>query len=806
MPVLTSPGDLRQDFGRKPQPVAPGTPATLTESTAANFNSMLATDLLISKSWNQVSVMEDMSRRYREVTGEDDLPGLNMVATINLFGGLTGGEGGRIRGPFTEEWWSKIREANQQVPEDPLLSLRPDTLNREVSKRVKNIQQRLTNVDARETSILNDIAGLGGGFAGAFVDPINIVTLPFGASASMGFLKTAVAEGVANAAVEGASQPFIQEYRNELGLPHGNDIALRNVIYAALGGAALSTAFKGVGKGIESVFDLHSGRSLADAHEKAVQEGLVDETPKTTAAKKVVRDFENVVEKNPYDPDALNQNIPKGASVHLRNMQRSMQAAKQGTVPNINVKDNPIPRKTIDLMDQGDLNNYATRQNLNVKNIEIPERMPRYGDKPDAQLRARLESSERWNDYAEPLIVLQREDGSMEAVRGLHELEVAKRSGDDIKANAFVFRQADDWTEGELRMVAASRAIHEGEATASQVADILDTRPEFFERLPKGSVARRDAPGISALSDEAKMFMRENNVAENMAARVGDRLLDEGPDTLTPRQQTEVLRVLNEENPETVSEAQTFIDEAIRFVRREDPETLFPEDKPQEFFRKRAAITNRAMKDLEKDSELFNTLIETSETLPERIPQTPQDVANVLRASIPEVEELDNALTRAANNFRKTGDLRAAADDFASKIEEAIRTGRLDGTFAERTRSGPADDRIAEQLRQRAQSKRSNQETIEVAENIGEATERLDETFRDEVQQLNEDMDPELQQALRDLTGKEDATMGDLEVPTGRTTEDPATGEITVETKTVNELMEDIDNDREFIETVRECV
>lgn len=805
MPVLTSPGDLRQDFGRKPQPVAPGTPATLTESTAANFNSMLATDLLISKSWNQVSVMEDMSRRYREVTGEDDLPGLNMVATINLFGGLTGGEGGRIRGPFTEEWWSKIREANQQVPEDPLLSLRPDTLNREVSKRVKNIQQRLTNVDARETSMLNDIAGLGGGFAGAFVDPINIVTLPFGASASMGFLKTAVAEGVANAAIEGASQPFIQEYRNELGLPHGNDIALRNVIYATLGGAALSTAFKGVGKGIESVFDLHSGRSLADAHEKAVQEGLVDETPKTTAAKKVVRDFENVVERNPYDPDSLNQNIPNGQSIHLRNMQEAMNATREGRTPDVNMAEGPIPRDTVDIMDQGDLNNYAVKQTVRANEINAPERFSRMTDEPEGRLNERFREAEDWNQYAEPVMVLKRESGELEAVKGIRELEVARRASDDVKANAFVFREADGWTLDELRMVATARAMDEGNVTPRAAADVLNVRPEFLERLPEGSVARRDAPGLSVLSREAKQFMVKNQVPENFAARLGDRLLDDGIQ-LNPRQQREVLRLLQEENPRNIDEANTVIDEAVRFVKQKEQRTLFPEEQPDDLFRERAAIVNRAMKDLDEDSELFRVLTETNETLPERIPQTPQGVANVLRASIPRVEELNNALTRAANDLRETRNLRTAADDFASEIEEAVRTGRLAGEIPERAVRDVSDARDVQRLRQRAESRATNQQIIDEAENLESSTELMEQRFQQEMDRLDEAMDEELKTALRTLAGEEDPAFGDMEVPTGRTTEDAATVETTVETKTVDELMEEINDDREFLETVRECV
>ena len=92
-----------------------------------------------------------------------------------------------------------------------------------------------------------------GGLAGAFTDPINLATMPFGASAGAGVLKTMRTEAVIGVASEALIQPNVAEWQKQIGVEYGLSDVMTNLTFAGVGAAGISGGIKGAAKGIKLV-------------------------------------------------------------------------------------------------------------------------------------------------------------------------------------------------------------------------------------------------------------------------------------------------------------------------------------------------------------------------------------------------------------------------------------------------------------------------------------------------------------------------------------------------------------------------
>lgn len=128
---------------------------------------------------------------------------------------------------------------------------------------------------ARRRAYSDDVKARGSGFAqfagemtGYMLDPVNIATLPIGASASalrgLGTLarirRVAVTELAIGATAETLIQPFVYAHKNEIGSPYSLDDSLQAIGTAALGGAVLGGAAAGIAG------FLRSAAGIADKH------------------------------------------------------------------------------------------------------------------------------------------------------------------------------------------------------------------------------------------------------------------------------------------------------------------------------------------------------------------------------------------------------------------------------------------------------------------------------------------------------------------------------------------------------------
>lgn len=165
----------------------------------------------------------------------------------------------------------------------------------------KRLRERFRAEDASREQRMSKgglIGNLAGGIAGAFTDPVNILTLPIGGGG-----KTAVTQiirnGVLNAGIEAGETPLFIAERDYQGREWTGGEMATNIALAGLGGAA----FDAVGKGIARLPALDAKLYDAAAPVRAKVDARFTEAD-------MVRAFRQMVPENAMTPD-------QAAAVHV---------------------------------------------------------------------------------------------------------------------------------------------------------------------------------------------------------------------------------------------------------------------------------------------------------------------------------------------------------------------------------------------------------------------------------------------------------------------------------------------------------
>lgn len=98
------------------------------------------------------------------------------------------------------------------------------------------------------TPFASVVGGLGGELVASLLDPLNVATLPFGATISSGIVKTALIEGGINVGVEVATHPVISAWQKELGQEYGIKDLAQNTGLSFVFGAAFGGSIKAITK------------------------------------------------------------------------------------------------------------------------------------------------------------------------------------------------------------------------------------------------------------------------------------------------------------------------------------------------------------------------------------------------------------------------------------------------------------------------------------------------------------------------------------------------------------------------------
>lgn len=163
------------------------------------------------------------------------------------------------------------------------------------------------DVRARATGLAGG-AGQFTGAAGALMgDPLVLATLPLGASAGSRILVAAAIESAIAGGVTAASQPVVQKWRKELGLPSGLGPALTNIGLATVAGFGLTAGIRGIGAGLGKLSD----RQIL----QAAEELRITDNPDVSVAWRALMKELEIREQNPF------LDTPAGMEAHARRTQ-----------------------------------------------------------------------------------------------------------------------------------------------------------------------------------------------------------------------------------------------------------------------------------------------------------------------------------------------------------------------------------------------------------------------------------------------------------------------------------------------------
>lgn len=168
----------------------------------------------------------------------------------------------QLTGKSVSSLWAgtSIRETGENrddIVDREILRLRdvdPRFANVKTSKELLPDAKRIAQEQFQKTQELEAryegspfTAALVGGMVGSLKDPIQLWTLPFGASLGVGKSLTGfmLKEGAISMGVEAALQPSVMDWQKELGHKYGFGDAALNVLAAGVGSAALSGAIGG---------------------------------------------------------------------------------------------------------------------------------------------------------------------------------------------------------------------------------------------------------------------------------------------------------------------------------------------------------------------------------------------------------------------------------------------------------------------------------------------------------------------------------------------------------------------------------
>jgi hypothetical protein len=192
-----------------------------------------------------------------------------------------------------------VEQWKQENPGTELADLpTQDQVEQEWIKRGGAALKQSNDLSSRTTSNLSSVGGFLGSAAGSLSDPISLLTLPFGAGAAQGILRTALVEGAINAGGDAVGQVVSFPSRQQVDPNYGAESALADIAAAGAGGAILGAGFKG----------------LAGAWERA----------RTGEWPSHVRDTANVVTREAAVPDSRFEKSLSGDLAHTNAMRKSV--------------------------------------------------------------------------------------------------------------------------------------------------------------------------------------------------------------------------------------------------------------------------------------------------------------------------------------------------------------------------------------------------------------------------------------------------------------------------------------------------
>lgn len=537
-------------------------------------------------------------------------------------------------------------------------------------------------------------AAIGGGVAPSFRDPINAAGLFLGAGPSAAktvagrIASVALREGLVNAGITAAQQPFVQDYRREAGLEAGLGEAIQNIALALGVGGVL-------GGGVQGVRDI-VGRAtrgelapadLRQAIDRAGLELPADERAALQVAERADADDALAMRDAPTG-------IPREEAVEvLRQAVRYAEDPVNEPLPDLPIALPMIRADRAAVVDErlpakpGDVATVDGKpvsfERFDPATIGTDAAAMQYKGGADvAGVTDRLRSVTRWDPLAGGRVfVFERADGTRVIADGHQRLGLAKRLASDSEPAELVghlFREADGWTAADVRAMAAKKNMQEGSGTALDAARVLRDRPDLADgALPVSGPMMRQAMHLARLSDEAFGMVNAGVVPEAYGARVGAMVAD-------PLQHVAILTDLVRFKPETEREASILIGESMRagFVSERQEDMFGALDRSVSLMAERVKVLDQAVRQLATDKRVFamlgreaerieaggNVLAATNTERAAAAAEMQQLVVSLAQRMGP----ISDLLTSAARAVKEGGRAPDAARGFLDQVAQAI--------------------------------------------------------------------------------------------------------------------------------------
>lgn len=732
-------------------------PVTLARGSATDFgdvydasvNAMRAQGNLLSGFQMQEQAYDEANAAIKATIGVDLDNPYRQADKYSAFG---------KRRDFHAEWERRRADLEMQNPEQA------DVLRKWASPRAVAEERARKARDEQADAVSRYGSGawapsLAGGFRGSLEDPTTWVSMALGPMGRVGVgakevLWMGVKSGAANAAVEVASQPFIRQWRQQAGIEtswqesatdvavafafgFGADAGVRagyRAVQAGRGRVAILdadgkvTGYKATGPADDALQDAAAAapktslvRQAADGdadaiHRLAKQAG-VDQDPAYKGARAEVALSEELAPAyklpDTVDPDdgftkltqamraAIDPDepLPRGADPIA-----PAKPAKQ-------VIDDAAPRQVGETFKRD--GKRVTLERVDPQTIGTdPAAFQFKGGGDGAGEIGTLAGVQQWDPLSSNrVIVFERADGSRVIADGHQRLGLAKRLADQKpELDAFVMRETDGWTAGDVRAIAAQKNLKEGSGSTIDAAKILRERPDLVDgSLPLNNAAMRQARALSRLDDAAFGEIVSGGAEPAHGALIGDlvenRALHAG-----------MLAELTRAAPETLREARLLVGEMLEAKSvREVQETLFGlATVERTLHAERAKVLDKAIKAAARDARLFglverergrlteagNKLSAANATEAERAAVMGEMIERLGRTRGPVSDWLDEAARQVAAGTKP----QTAADAFAARVARALEEDGMAGLTRQEPRIAGIDDPAGPEIDARIQS------------------------------------------------------------------------------------------------------
>lgn len=196
---------------------------------AADYDAMVNFSGSNSQHRNALAVQNEFQTRFYKESGQR-LPGWIDSMNANAM---------EVARKQFDQWKADNPGSDLAFPSD-------EDFRAATDDRAREARAGATALERRSTGIGSATGGFLGTMAGALSDPINLLSMGFGASASAGVIRTALTEAAVGALSESTIQASTFQRKQQIDPSFSADEALSEVLAAGVGGAVIGGGLKGI--------------------------------------------------------------------------------------------------------------------------------------------------------------------------------------------------------------------------------------------------------------------------------------------------------------------------------------------------------------------------------------------------------------------------------------------------------------------------------------------------------------------------------------------------------------------------------